>query len=85
MQEYRILIGTFIIVIGLFVAFFGPVFSNIAVFLVGALSVTALLLVVLYSFILGPKVTKWLAWLIVSLSILVGLVIGFLLTKTERL
>lgn len=65
-------------------ALFGPIFSNIVVFLVGALSITALLLIILYSFILGPRVTKWLAWLIFSLSILVGVTIGFLLTKTER-
>jgi len=78
------LVGSFIIVLGLFVAFFGSIFSNIVVFLVGALAVTAILLIVLYSFILGPKVDKWLAWLIVSLSILVGLITGFILTKTER-
>ena len=84
MQEYRVLVSTFIIVLGLFVAFFGTVFSNVIVFLVGSLATTALLLVILYSLILGPKVKSWLAWLIVSLSILVGLGVGFLLTKTER-
>ena len=84
MQEYRVLASTFIIVLGLFVAFFGTVFSNVIVFLVGSLATTALLLVILYSLILGPKVKSWLAWLIVSLSILVGLGVGFLLTKTER-
>ena len=78
------LVSVLIIVVGLFVAFFGTIFSNLIVFLVGSLSTTALLLIILYSFILGPKVKKWLAWLIVSISILVGLVVGFLLTKTER-
>jgi hypothetical protein len=83
-QEYRVLVSTFVIVLGLFVAFFGTVFSNVIVFLVGSLATTALLLVILYSLILGPKVKSWLAWLIVSLSILVGLGFGFLLTKAER-
>ena len=81
MQEYRVLASTFIIVIGLFVAFFGTVFSNVIVFLVGSLATSALLLVILYTLILGPKVKSWLAWLIFSLSILVGLGFGFLLTK----
>ena len=85
MQEYRIIIGVSIIVLGLFIAFFGTFFSNIIVFVVGFLATTALLLILLYSLILGPKVKKWLAWLIFSLSILIGLVVGFLFTKTERL
>jgi hypothetical protein len=79
-----VLVSVLIIVVGLFVAFFGTIFSNLIVFLVGSLSTTALLLIILYSFILGSKVKKWLAWLIVSISMLVGLVVGFLLTKTER-
>lgn len=44
-----------------------------------------MLLIVLYSFILGPKVAKWLAWLIFSISVLLGLLFGFLFTKFERL
>jgi Domain of unknown function (DUF4203) len=71
--------------LGLFIAFFGTIFSKLVVCSVGALTTTSILLIILYSFILGPKVEKWLAWLIVALSILVGLVIGFILTKTERL
>lgn len=83
MQEYRILVAVVVIISGLIFAFLGIISSHVIVFVVGAVGMTCILLIIFYSLILGPKVERWLAWLIVSLSILVGLVFGYLLSIFE--
>ena len=73
------------IVLGIFLAFFGNSLIPIAVFLVATLMTAALILIVLYSFIIGPTIKTWLTWMIVSLSLLVGLIVGILLARTRKL
>ena len=73
------------IVLGIFLAFFGNSLIPIAVFLVATFMTAALILIVIYSFILGPTIKTWLTWLIVSLSLLVGLIVGILLARTRKL
>ena len=73
------------IVLGIFLAFFGNSLIPIAVFLVATLMTTALILIVLYSFMLGSTIKTWLTWMIVSLSLLVGLIVGILLARTRKL
>jgi hypothetical protein len=73
------------IVLGIFLAFFGNSLIPIAVFLVATLMTTGLILIVLYSFILGPSIKTWLTWMIVSLSLLIGLIVGILLARTRKL
>ena len=73
------------IVLGIFLAFFGNSLIPIAVFLVATFMTAALILIVLYSFMLGPTIKTWLTWLIVSLSLLIGLIVGILLARTRKL
>ena len=73
------------IVLGIFLAFFGNSLIPIAVFLVATFMTAALILIVLYSFIIGPTIKTWLTWMIVSLSLLVGLIVGILLARTRKL
>lgn len=73
------------IVLGIFLAFFGNSLIPIAVFLVATFMTAALILIVLYSFMLGPTIKTWLTWMIVSLSLLVGLIVGILLARTRKL
>ena len=73
------------IVLGIFLAFLGNSLIPIAVFLVATFMTAALILIVLYSFMLGPTIKTWLTWMIVSLSLLVGLIVGILLARTIKL
>lgn len=56
-----------------------------AIFIVGAIIVSGLILMIFYSTFLSDNTASWLTWLIVSLSIAVGLVCGFLLMKVEKI
>ena len=73
------------IVLGVFLAFFGNSLIPIAVFLVATLMTSSLILIVLYSFILGPTIKTWLTWFIVSMSLLIGLIVGFILATARKL
>lgn len=70
--------------IGIFLAFFGSSLIAIAVFIVGAIITTAILLIVFYSLILSSNVKRWVSWLILSVSIVIGLIVGGLLTRIPK-
>ena len=73
------------IVLGIFLAFFGNSLIPIAVFLVATLMTTSIILILLYSFILGPTLKTWLSWLIFSLALLIGLIVGVLFARARKL
>jgi hypothetical protein len=72
-------------VIGLFLAFLGRKLFSAAIFIVGAIIVTGLILIIFYSTFLSDSTSSWLPWLIVSLSIVVGLICGYFLMKVEKI
>jgi len=84
-QEFKYIFGTIFILIGLFLAFLGRKLFSAALFIVAAIIVTGLILIIFYSTFLSDNTESWVSWLVVSLSILVGLVCGFLLTKVEKI
>lgn len=71
--------------IGLFLTFLGRKVFNVAIFIVAAIVVTGLILVVFYSTFLADNTATWLSWLVVSLSVVVGIVCGYLATKVEKI
>ena len=85
MKDNKIIVGVLMIVLGVFLAFFGNSLIPIAVFLVATLMTTSIILILLYSFILGPTLKTWLSWLIFSLALLIGLIVGVLFARARKL
>ena len=73
------------IVVGLFLAFFGSTLIPIAVFLIATLMTSSIILILLYSFVLRSTIKAWLSWLIFSLALLIGLVVGILFARAKKL
>ena len=84
MKDNKIIVGVLMIVLGVFLAFFGNSLIPIAVFLVATLMTTSIILILLYSFILGPTLKTWLSWLIFSLALLIGLIVGVLFARARK-
>ena len=84
-QKFKYLFGTIFILIGLFLAFLGRKLFSAAIFIVAAIVVTGLILIVFYSTFLSDNTHSWVTWLVISLSILLGLGAGYLIIKVEKL
>lgn len=84
-QDYKYIFGFIFIGIGIFLGFFGRKIINAAVFIVVALIVTGLILIIFYSTFLSDNTESWVSWLVVSLSIIFGLVCGFFAQKVEKI
>jgi hypothetical protein len=71
--------------IGLFLTFLGRKIFNVAIFIVGTIVVSGLILIIFYSTFLADNTATWLSWLVVSLALVVGIVCGYLATKVEKI
>lgn len=83
-DEYAWLFGTGFIVIGLFLAFLGKKLFNFALFIVTTLIVAGLILFIFYATFLQDNTASWVSWTVVSISILLGLLGGYLMVKMEK-
>ena len=83
-MQYKYLWGTAFIVVGLFLAFLGRKLFTVAVFVVATIIVAGVILVIFYSTFLSDKTAAWVSWLVVSISIVIGIVAGFFATKVEK-
>lgn len=71
--------------IGLFLAFLGRKIISAAVFIVVAIIVSGLILIIFYSTFLSAATESWVSWLVVSLTIIVGCIAGYLAQKVEKI
>ena len=69
------------LVVGFFFVFFGRKFFKIIIFLVGVAATVAACWIAFYVFILKDDTEDWLGWAVLAVGILLGCVIGYLLTK----
>jgi len=84
-DQYAWMFGTAFIIIGLFLGFLGRKLFNVAVFIVTTLGVAGLILFVFYATFLNDNTEAWVSWTVLSVSILLGLVAGFLMVKLEKI
>jgi hypothetical protein len=68
-------------VIGLFLTFLGRKLFVFTVFLIGALLTVCVIMILFYSTFLKSDTASWIGWLVLSLSIVLGFVLGWLCTK----
>jgi len=81
--DYRFLWGTVYIVMGVFFAIFGRKLFKAALFIGGALIFTTLSSVIFYSTFLNDTSTKT-SWIVICSIIVVGMAVGFVISKFEK-
>lgn len=69
------------IAVGFFFVFFGRKFIKIIIFIVGVGATVGLCWVIFYSFFLKDDTSQWVGWAVFAVGLLLGGVVGFLLTK----
>ena len=84
-MQYSYIFGAVCIVIGLFLAFLGRKLFTVALFICATILTAGLILIIFYATFLSDNTASWLGWLMLSLSIVIGLGVGFLATKLEKL
>ena len=83
-EEYAWLFGTITIIGGLLFAFVGLKFFMVCLFLVGLAMTVLAICLLFYSTFLQNNTEKWVGWLVLTLSVVLGLAVGFLFTKLAR-
>ena len=84
LDKYYWLFGTLLLVFGVFLTFFGRKLFVFTVFIIGACLTVCAVMILFYSTFLKSTTAYWVGWLVLSLSILAGLGVGFLCTKVLR-
>lgn len=82
--EYKYLWGSVFILMGVFLAFFGRNLFSAALFIVAAIVFIGLILVIFYSTFLSDT-TNLVTWIVITCTILVGLLVGFFAMKLEKI
>lgn len=83
-DEYWWIFGPSFIAVGIFFAFVGFKLFQIALFIVATIVIAGLLLFVFYSTFLNDNTATWVGWLVLALSIVLGLLGGFLTVYLEK-
>lgn len=83
-DEYSWFFGIGFIVLGVFFGLMGLKLFNVALFLVGTIVVAGLILFIFYASFLQDNTKEWVSWTVLSFSVLLGLISGFLLVKLEK-
>lgn len=86
LTKYAYLLGAILIVMGLFLAFFGNKFVNFVIGLVGFLASTVVLILATFWVVEKANQTPedWVIWVLLGVCCLAGAGIGYLLVKSRK-
>jgi len=85
MEENKWIWTALFVGIGVFLCFLGRKLFKVTIFIVAATLTVFGILLLFYTTFLKDTTENWVGWLILVCSILIGLVVGFFVTKLERL
>ena len=85
LQDYEWLWGACFIVVGIFLCFFGRKLFGAAIFIISAITATFALLLIFYSLFLSENTEDWVGWTVLVCSVIIGLIVGFLMFKMQRI
>ena len=85
LRKYSYVFGAFMIVLGAVVAVFGKPLFKPTICLVGTLVALILLCLFIFSVFFDRNTPNWAGWLVFSISLVVGAIIGLILAKLSRL
>lgn len=83
-DQYWWIFGPAFIAVGVFFALLGFKLFQAALFIVATIVVSGLILFVFYSTFLEDNTAAWVSWLVLSISIVLGLLGGFLTVYLEK-
>jgi len=84
LEQYYWLWGAIFIVVGVFLTFLGRKLFLAAVFIAGFVLTGIIFLAVCYGTFLSDNSEDWVGWLMLSLSIVLGIIVGVLLVKYSK-
>lgn len=67
--------------VGFFLGLFGKKLFSATMFVIGMLATVSLILILFYTTFLDSKTAAWIGWTVLSCSILLGILGGFILFK----
>jgi hypothetical protein len=73
------------VAIGFFVCFFGLKLYKPIFFIAGVIVTVGIILLLFYSTFLKSTTDAWVPWVVLSCSVLLGLLVGFILMKISKL
>jgi uncharacterized membrane protein (DUF106 family) len=74
-----------LVVLGLFVCFFGGRLFKPVLFITGVALVVCLVMLIFYSTFLKSNTKAWVGWVVLSCSVLLGLCVGAIFAKIAKL
>lgn len=84
LDQYKYYWGAGFILLGIFLGLLGRRLWVAAIFIIATFVVMGSILLLFYTTFLKTNTKEWVGWLMLALSLIIGLVVGFLMTKLQR-
>lgn len=85
MYQFRYFFGVALILIGLFLGLLGRKLWVIAIFIISLILTIGIILLIFYTTFLKENTAGWVAWTVIGCSLILGVVLGLVMTKLQRL
>jgi hypothetical protein len=83
-NNYKMFFGTFLIIVGIFLAFFGTKLLAITVFIIITAIVTTLIFIIMFQLIIPKNNSNVIIWVVLGISLVIGIVLGWLVNKYKQ-
>jgi hypothetical protein len=83
-KNNKIAFGIALLLLGLFLTFLGAKFTIVTIFIIITMATTTLCFVFMFGFILPNSTAKALPWVVLGISGIVGLVLGYFVAKYNK-
>jgi len=84
MEQYKWLIGSVMILIGLFELFFGVKLVTFTTFIISTIAVVSVVFIFFFQFIIPKGSNPNIVWVVLGISSVLGLVLGYFLSKMYK-
>lgn len=84
MTTYWIFFGIGMIILGMFLAFFGNKFVNAVIFCISTLAIFVLVGNLFFELFMKKVSKEWVQWVIIVLIFIAGMIIGYILVKMRK-
>lgn len=85
LQKYKIFFGAALIIIGLFEVFLGAKLMIITIFIATCFATITIVFIFLYQFIIPHGAPQSVTWVVLTVSTITGLLLGYLVAKYKKL
>ena len=85
LKDYNYLWGAVFILGGIFLCFLGRKLFGVAIFVITVFVSIFLLLLLFYTVFLSENTEDWVGWTVLACSVIIGLIIGFIMYRLQRI